>query len=236
MQLFIGNQINASQIELTEEESHHCLKVLRKKVNDTLWVTDGKGKLVSGKIIIANSKKITLELISSEFKPKTWDYHLHIAIAPTKNMDRIEWFAEKATEIGIDEISFIICSNSERKIIKTDRIKKITESASKQSLKFNFPKINEAIDFANFINLQSNNSQENFIAHCRNEQLPFLGKEITKTSKTVVLIGPEGDFSETEISLAKKNNFKEISLGKSRLRTETAALNVVQFFSFLTNV
>jgi len=236
MQLFIGQQINSSQIELTEEESHHCIKVLRKKVNEELWVTDGKGKLYRGIISIANPKKITLEILSIENKPNPWSYYLHVAIAPTKNNDRIEWFAEKATELGIDEISFIVCKNSERRVIKTDRIKKITESAAKQSLKFNFPIINEATDLLSFYTKYSNSSFDKFIAHCRNENLPFIGKEISKTSNTLILIGPEGDFTEQEILDAQTKNFKEISLGKSRLRTETAGLSLVHFFSYLNNL
>jgi len=236
MQLFIGQQINSSQIELTEEESHHCIKVLRKKVNEELWVTDGKGKLYRGIISIANPKKITLEILSIENKPNPWSYYLHVAIAPTKNNDRIEWFAEKATELGIDEISFIVCKNSERRVIKTDRIKKITESAAKQSLKFNFPIINEATDLLSFYTKYSNSSLDKFIAHCRNENLPFIGKEIAKTSNALILIGPEGDFTEQEILDAQTKNFKEISLGKSRLRTETAGLSLVHFFSYLNNL
>jgi 16S rRNA (uracil1498-N3)-methyltransferase len=236
MQLFIGKQINNTQIELTEEESHHCFKVLRKKVNDELWVTDGEGNLFKGIITLANQKKITLEILANEIKPKSWEYYLHLAIAPTKNNDRIEWLAEKATELGINEISFIICSNSERRIIKTDRIKKITESASKQSLKFNFPKINDAVDLASFLKIHSSSPSDKFIADCRKENLPFLGKEITKNTNSIVLVGPEGDFSENEISQAQAFNFKEISLGKSRLRTETAGLSIVHFFSFLNNL
>lgn len=233
MQLFIGKQINSEQIELTDEESHHCFKVLRKNVNDELWVTDGNGNLFRGIITIASQKKIILTILSHELKLKQWDYYLHLAIAPTKNIDRIEWLVEKATEIGIDEISFIICKNSERRIIKTERIKKITESASKQSLKFNFPKINEALDFGSFIQLFSAVEQSKYIAHCRNENLNFIGKAISKNTKSIVLVGPEGDFSEAEIKQAIDTNFKEISLGKSRLRTETAGLSVVHYFSFL---
>jgi 16S rRNA (uracil1498-N3)-methyltransferase len=149
---------------------------------------------------------------------------LHIAIAPTKNIDRFEWFLEKATEIGIDEITPIICRHSERKIIKTERGSRILLSAMKQSLKYHLPKLNEAISLANF--LKSNFDGTKYIAHCEDGEKNEL-KTVSKTEKTLILIGPEGDFSPKEIELALQNQFRAVSLGTSRLRTETAGIIAV---------
>ena len=230
MQLFIGSEVDGKILLLTEEESWHCAKVLRKKNGDEIWVMDGKGNLYRAKISSDNPKGILLEIVSKEKKTNPRDYHLHIAIAPTKNIDRIEWFVEKAVEIGIDEISFLQCKNSERKIIKIDRIQKIVESAAKQSLQYYLPKINEMVDYPKFI-LQNFETSKKYIAHCNAVNLPFIGNCIEKASNSLVLIGPEGDFTIDEVEGAKQLGFKEISLGKSRLRTETAALYAANVFS-----
>jgi 16S rRNA (uracil1498-N3)-methyltransferase len=236
MQLFIGKLTDSNDLILTEEETFHCVNVLRKKIGDELSVTDGKGNLYNAIINYISKKNVGLSILDQQFIKKNWNYRLHIAIAPTKNNDRTEWFVEKATEIGVDEISFIICKNSERRILKTDRLIKIAESASKQSLKFNFPIINEATEYKKFIANQSQKKSTTFIAHCRNNNLPFIGLSIEKNINALVFIGPEGDFTEDEIQLAKTINANEISLGTSRLRTETAALSVVHYFSFKDNL
>ena len=209
------------EIILSAEESKHATKVLRKKEGDILNFTDGKGGFYKAEITLADSRKCRLKVVSTEQKPKQHNYYLHIAIAPTKNMDRFEWFLEKATEIGIDEITPIICSHSERKVIKTERCNRILLSAMKQSLKFYLPKLNEAISFNDFLKQDYEGSK--YIAHCEDGEKKELKIE-NKTDKYLILIGPEGDFSQKEIDLALQNKFKAVSLGRSRLRTETAGI------------
>jgi len=223
MQLFyLENPEN--EIILSAEESKHATKVLRKKEGNVLDFTDGKGNCYKAEITVADSRKCRLQIVSSEQKPKQHNYYLHIAIAPTKNMDRFEWFLEKATEIGIDEITPIICSRSERKVIKTERCNKILLSAMKQSLKYHLPKLNEAITLTDF--LKSNMDGAKYIAHCEKSDKLELRKD-NAAEKTLILIGPEGDFSATEIEMALQNQFKAVSLGISRLRTETAGIVAV---------
>jgi len=223
MQLFFTENPE-SEIVLSKEESKHATKVLRKKEGDILNFTDGKGGFYKAEISIADTKKCRLQIISSEQKPKQHNYHLHIAIAPTKNMDRYEWFLEKATEIGIDEITPIICKHSERKVLKTERCNRILLSAMKQSLKFHLPKLNEAMPLKEF--LKQDFEGNKYIAHCEDGEKTELRKE-EKANKTTVLIGPEGDFSASEIEMALQNQFKAVNLGTSRLRTETAGLVTV---------
>ena len=208
-------------IILSAEESKHATKVLRKKEGDILNFTDGKGAFYKAEITVADTRKCRLKVVSTEQKPKQHNYHLHIAIAPTKNMDRYEWFLEKATEIGIDEITPIICEHSERKVIKTERCNRILLSAMKQSLKYHLPKLNEAISLNDF--LIKNYQGDKYIAHCENGEKKEL-KTINNTEKYLILIGPEGDFTQKEIDLALQNKFKAVSLGTSRLRTETAGI------------
>ena len=209
------------EIILSAEESKHATKVLRKKEGDILNFTDGKGDFYKAEITVADSRKCRLKVVSTEQKEKQHNYHLHIAIAPTKNMDRFEWFLEKATEIGIDEITPIICSRSERKVIKTERCTRILLSAMKQSLKFHVPKLNEAISLNDFIKQDFKGNK--YIAHCEEGNKTEL-KEKKKEKRTLMLIGPEGDFSPTEIEMVLQYQFKAVSLGTSRLRTETAGI------------
>ena len=223
MQLFFIEKPE-TKIVLSKEESKHATKVLRKKEGDILNFTDGKGGFYKAEITVADTKKCRLQIISSEQKPKQHNYHLHIAIAPTKNMDRYEWFLEKATEIGVDEITPIICDHSERKFLKTERCNRILLSAIKQSSKFHLPKLNEAISLKEFVKQDFEGNK--YIAHCEDINKTELRKE-EKANKTTVLIGPEGDFSSSEITIALKNQFKAVSLGTSRLRTETAGIVAV---------
>ncbi len=218
------------EIILSAEESKHATKVLRKKEGDILNFTDGKGNLYKAEITIADTRKCRLTILSSEQKEKQHNYHVHIAIAPTKNMDRFEWFLEKATEIGIDEITPIICSRSERKIIKKERGSRILLSAMKQSLKYHLPKLNEAVSLTNF--LERNFDGEKYIAHCENGEKKDL-KTINKTENTIILIGPEGDFSPKEIELALENQFKAVNLATNRLRTETAGIIAVHTINII---
>lgn len=208
--------------ELPEEEAQHCTRVLRLGVGDNITLTDGKGNFYKAEITVANSKRCLVAITETIHQNPLWPCHLHIAVAPTKNMDRNEWFAEKATEIGIDELTFLNCRFSERKVIKTERIEKILISAIKQSLKARLPKLNEMMDFTKFI-AQDFKGQK-FIAHCYEGEKPLLKDVLTPGKDAVVLIGPEGDFSEEEVKAAIERGFTPISLGKSRLRTETAAL------------
>ena len=233
MQLFYNSDINTSTSSITFDkiESRHIVRVLRKKQDDVLHITNGKGFLFDAKITIASDKKCVAEITTHQEKPKPWNYYLHIAIAPTKNNDRIEWFLEKATEIGIDEITPIICNNSERRVVKLERFEKIIQSAMKQSLKFTVPKLIAPIKFNEFINQHLEG--ETYIAHCDEQDKSLLKSVVKPSENTTILIGPEGDFSLDEIKKALEKNYTPISLGKSRLRTETAALVAVNFISFI---
>ncbi len=233
MQLFYNTNItqDTSQITFDKTESRHIVRVLRKREGDILYITNGKGLLFSAEIIMANDKKCLVTIIKYEEKPKHWNYYLHIAIAPTKNNDRFEWFLEKATEIGIDEITPIICSNSERTVLKMERLEKIVRSAMKQSLKSVLPKLNEPIKFSEFI--QQSFDGGLFIAHCEEQDRKLLAKEAKQKQQVTILIGPEGDFSTKEIEKAIAQNFTPVTLGESRLRTETAGLVIAQTIALI---
>jgi len=233
MQLFYNSEISidTKQITFDKIESKHIVRVLRKIEGDILKITNGKGFLFDVKIDFANDKRCSAIIMHAAKKPKPWEYYLHIAIAPTKNNDRIEWFLEKATEIGIDEITPIICANSERRVVKLDRFEKIIQSAMKQSLKFTLPKLNAPVKFNDFI--QQSFDGKTCIAHCEELEKNTLKSVINPAEKTTILIGPEGDFSKEEIQKALANKFTPISLGESRLRTETAALVAVNIVSFI---
>nr|WP_320059449.1 16S rRNA (uracil(1498)-N(3))-methyltransferase [uncultured Bacteroides sp.] len=211
-----------TKAELPEEEAAHCSRVLRLSAGDEITLTDGKGNFYLAEITATTNKRCTVMVKETRPQEALWPCHLHIAMAPTKNMDRNEWFAEKATEIGFDELTFLNCRFSERKIIKTERIEKILISAIKQSLKARLPKLNEMTDFDKFI--AKDFKGQKFIAHCYEGEKPFLKDVLRKGEDALVLIGPEGDFSEKEVEKAIEKGFIPISLGKSRLRTETAAL------------
>lgn len=215
--------------ELPEEEAGHCLRVLRLGVGDEVMLTDGKGFFYKAVITAATGKRCQVKVVETIGQAPLWNGHLHLAMAPTKNMDRIEWFAEKATEIGFDELSFVNCRFSERKVIKTERIEKIVVSAVKQSLKARKPLVNELTDFGKFI--QQKFEGQKFIAHCYEGEKLLLKDVLIPGKDAVVLIGPEGDFSPEEVQKAEAAGFQAISLGKSRLRTETAALVAVHIMN-----
>lgn len=208
--------------ELPEEEAAHAVRVLRLQPGDEVMLTDGKGSFFRAEITTASHKRCLVRLLETLPQEPLWKGHLHLAMAPTKNMDRTEWLAEKATEIGFDELTFLNCRYSERKIIKTERIQKILVSAMKQSLKARLPKLNEMTDFDRFITQPF--AGQKFIAHCYEGEKVLLQHALKADEDALVLIGPEGDFSEEEVQKALDNGFKPISLGRSRLRTETAAL------------
>ncbi len=229
MNIFIAN-INHTIAELTAEESWHCTKVLRFKAGDEIGVIDGKGNFYEAQLSTVNEKKCLANITTGPRVQTKHPYYLHVAIAPTKNIDRMEWMVEKSVEIGVDEITFVRCKNSERTVIKEDRLIKIAESAVKQSLQAFIPKINPLTNFADVLKL---NSDLKFIAHCEEETKKHLKSFDLKNKTSLVLIGPEGDFSTEEIALAKQNHFSEISLGENRLRTETAGVYVCNVFALL---
>lgn len=212
----------AERWELSEEEAAHCLRVLRLAVGDKLDITDGKGTLYKAEISSIVGKHCYVEAKETIAMPKNWRGAINIAIAPTKNMDRIEWFAEKATEVGVDSITFLSCRFSERKVVKTDRVERIVVSGMKQSLKYTKPVVNEMTDFKKFISGPINGAK--YIAHCYDSERVLLKDVLQEGEEATVLIGPEGDFSPEEVRMAIEAGFRPVSLGSSRLRTETAAL------------
>ena len=212
----------ALRAELPEEEAAHAVRVLRLQPGDEVTLTDGKGNFFRAEISTATNKRCLLNILETLPQSPLWKGHLHIAMAPTKNMERTEWFTEKATEIGFDELTFLNCRFSERKVIKTERIHKILVSAIKQSLKAKLPILNEMIDFNKFI--EQPFKGQKFIAHCHEGEKQLLKDIMIPGEDALVLIGPEGDFSTEEVKKAEEKGFIPISLGKSRLRTETAAL------------
>jgi len=233
MHLFYTPDIipSAAAYFLNEEESKHCTRVLRLATGDEVNLIDGRGGLYTAVISDAHPKRTILHISKVITEYGMRNHYLHIAIAPTKNMERLEWFLEKATEIGIDEISLIITQRSERKEAKTERLNKIITSAVKQSLKAYHPVLNEVIGFNKFLS-QPFNGQK-FIAHCADGDKLNLRDELSLRGRYLVLIGPEGDFSEKEIADASQNDYKAITLGTSRLRTETAALEACFEINFL---
>jgi 16S rRNA (uracil1498-N3)-methyltransferase len=212
----------AERWELSEEEAAHALRVLRLTVGDELDITDGKGNLYRSVISSVAGKHCYVEAKEVVPVPKGWNGKIHIAVAPTKNMDRIEWFAEKATEIGLDTITFLNCRFSERKVVKNERVERIVVSAMKQSLKYSKPEVEEMVDFKKFISVER--PGEKYIAHCYDGERRLLKELHVAGDDATILIGPEGDFSPEEVKMAMEAGYKPVSLGNSRLRTETAAL------------
>jgi len=232
MQLFYNPNITETTetFSFDKEESKHIIKVLRKKDTDILFVTNGLGLLFKTEITLASDSKCTVQIISFE-KSETPKYKLHLAVAPTKMNDRYEWFLEKATEIGIHEITPIICDRSERKVINPERFDKIILSAMKQCNQLHLPKLNDAITFKEFIKIKNDGLQ--LIAHCEETEKKTLKSILKPNENITILIGPEGDFSEKEITLALENNYTAVSLGNNRLRTETAAIVACHSVAFV---
>jgi 16S rRNA (uracil1498-N3)-methyltransferase len=224
MQLYFIAPVTASipcQVNLGSEESFHCIKVLRMRSGDTLHLTDGKGNLYEGVILAQDIKScpVMLTRVTPDFGKRP--FRLNMAVAPTKNIARFEWFLEKATEIGVDEITPLICEHSERVQIRIDRLQKIIVSAAKQSLKTYLPILHEPLKFSDFIKL--NHPSSRFVAYVEEHQPQHL-KTAYQDGDCTILIGPEGDFSRNEMDAAKKQGYIPVSLGPSRLRTETAAI------------
>ena len=225
MPIFYAPDILKSN-ELPQEEAQHCTRVLRLREGDEIQLTDGRGYFFEAEITTISSKHCHVQLLGKIKQDLPWQNQIHIAMAPAKNMDRNEWFAEKVTEIGVNQISFLNSRYSERKEIKSERIEKILISAMKQSQKATLPQLYSMIDFAKFISQYFDGQK--FIAHCYPEEKPYLANVYKKGENAIILIGPEGDFSEEEVALAIKNGFQPVSLGESRLRTETAAIVACQ--------
>lgn len=237
MQLFYNPNIDETTetFSFDKEESRHIIKVLRKKDADILHVTNGLGLLFETEITLASDNKCIVEVLSIQKAPEP-KFSLHLAVAPTKMNDRFEWFLEKATEIGIQEITPIFCDRSERKVINAERFEKIILSAMKQSNETYLPKLNPAISFKEFVKQKNKGLQ--FIAHCEETDKKSLKQALKPNENVTLLIGPEGDFSEKEIALAIENNFQPVTLGNTRLRTETAAVvacHSVVFFNETSN-
>ena len=234
MQLFYNPNISDSDASFIfpKDESRHIIKVLRKSVGDTIHITNGRGDEFVASIIQADIKKCVVE-IQSKITHDERPYKLHLAVAPTKMNDRFEWFLEKATEIGIDTITPIICDHSERKVVKTDRLEKIVQSAMKQSLQTYLPEIKPLITFNDFVS--KNHSGQRFIAHCEEGSKVSLKSSLEQNSEVLVLIGPEGDFSVKEIEMALQQNFIPVTLGNTRLRTETAAIVACHTVALINN-
>jgi 16S rRNA (uracil1498-N3)-methyltransferase len=237
LNLFYTPDIIGGIYSLNEEESRHCSRVLRLSEGDSIYLTDGKGTLFEARITSAKSKQVAVEVISRQDESGRRDYFLHMAVAPTKNIDRFEWFIEKATEIGVDEITPVICDHSERRHLRTDRLEKVITSAMKQSLKAYHPKLNEPVLLSEFLISKSPGfpapplpslppnplPDKKFIAYITPD-VPLLKQLYQRGTAATILIGPEGDFSPNEVEAALKSGFNVISLGESRLRTETAAI------------
>ncbi len=229
MEVFFSADIFGEFFTLNKEESKHIVRVLRKKSGDRFFVTNGKGSLFDVEIAEANPKACILKILQEKVEYGKRVYSLHIAIAPTKNINRYEWFLEKATEIGIDKISPVICEHSERKVIKPERLEKVIVAAAKQSVKAYFPALLPISKFELF--LQNNREGNKLIAVCSGEEVVPIQKALSKKEDTIILIGPEGGFSPEEIAMAKEYGFKTVSLGDNRLRTETAGIVACVLFN-----
>ncbi|MCX6281580.1 MAG: 16S rRNA (uracil(1498)-N(3))-methyltransferase [Bacteroidetes bacterium] len=234
MILFFSNTIEDDLIRLDEDESRHCIKVLRLGKNDTIYITDGEGHLFEACISDIDSGRVLAKILKTSESPELRGFRLHIAIAPTKNSDRLEWFLEKATEIGIDEITPVFCTHSERNRINIERARKILISAVKQSLKTRLPRLNEGISYKDFI--VKPHPGRKLIASCISGSEQQIQYACAKGDEVVVLIGPEGDFTDSEIQTAIKAGFVQVSLGESRLRTETAGVYVTAAVNLINRI
>lgn len=232
--IFYAPEVAQGNCELPAEEAGHAVRVLRLKEGDAMTLVDGTGRFYDARITLASPKHCRFETLRTWDDRKPWAGGIHIAVAPTKNMDRMEWFTEKATEIGVDEITLLDCDNSERRVVKTERLEKIAVSAMKQSHKAFKPAITPMMPLREL--LRRPFSGQRFIAHCHEaaegdglhlSSRNFLGDLLSADTPSLVLIGPEGDFSISEVEEALSLGFQPISLGESRLRTETAALAAV---------
>jgi 16S rRNA (uracil1498-N3)-methyltransferase len=218
---------------LPADESRHCIRALRLKKDDEVQLIDGAGNLYSGVINVPEPSgcSIAIKSVIADYHKR--NFHIHIAIAPTRNTERFEWFLEKSTEIGIDEITPVLCSRSERNRLRYDRLNKIIIAAMKQSVIARKPVLNELTEMGSFVKKKHHGKLLKFIAHCADGTRTSIGKIYTPPSDVICLIGPEGDFTADEIEQAKKNHFNPVTLGINRLRTETAGVVSCEIFNFL---
>lgn len=223
--------VSASSYQLSEEESKHSSRVLRLKADDEIKLVDGRGTTFIARITDAHPKRTQTLIVSSSSEERARPYHLHLAVAPTKNIERYEWFLEKATEVGVDEITPLICEHAERKDVKYERLNKIVVAAMKQSQQSFLPVLNQTVRFDDFI--RGSNGDRRLIAHCDDQEKHSLPSVLRAGESSVILIGPEGDFSGSEITAALSAGFLPVSLGQTRLRTETAALAACMEVSFI---
>ncbi len=234
MHIFYTPDIQHEIYVLNETESKHVVRVLRLKTGDAVFLVDGRGGFYKARLLDDNAKRCTVQVVERKQEYGKRSFHLHIAIAPTKNIDRFEWFLEKSTEIGIDTITPVLCKHSERKRIKLDRSMRVITAAVKQSIKAYHPVINALTDFSSFVKQFSNQMQaKKYIAHCQTFKTLFLRDDYNKGENAIVMIGPEGDFTKQEIQEAIDAGFKSISLGNNRLRTETAGVVACHSICFL---
>ena len=235
MHLFLSDNTTTPYVTLLPEDSRHCVRVLRMAVGDELWVTSGDGTMCRAIITTPDDKGCEVEVVEriTNYQPRP--FHLHVAVAPTKNNARLEWFVEKAVEIGIDRITPLICDHSERGSLRTDRLEKLAMSAMKQSLKATRPIIDQPVKMVDFLRQQGNAdpSTHRFVCYCSGDDRHTLRQLYTPGTDALVLIGPEGDFSDREITTALQLGFQPVTLGDSRLRTETAALYATTALNFL---
>ena len=236
MQLFYAADFTTPEYMLSEEESRHAVKVLRLMEGNTLHITDGRGNLYRCEVASAHQKHCLVRVVEHFEEFEKLPYRLTMAVAPTKNIDRYEWFLEKATEIGVAEVVPIVGEHSERKVIKHEREEKVITSAVKQSLKAYHPVLSEITPFAELV--KSEFAGRKFIAHCGEavKEKRYLASTLHKGEDALILIGPEGDFSPAEVALAVENGFEEITLGTQRFRTETAAVVAVDMVSIVNNL
>lgn len=231
MHIFYTPELSGNTYTLDETESKHCVRVLRLEKGDEITLVDGRGGFFTAEIADPNPKRCSINVIKSELNFGRRNFQIHVAIAPTKNIERIEWFLEKATEIGINRVTPLLCRFSERKEIKTERLEKVMVSAMKQSLKAYLPQLDQLTKFNDFIS-QPFDGQK-FIAHCDQQHRDLLKKLVLPNQNYLILIGPEGDFSSEEIELAINAGFLPVSLGGSRLRTETAGVVACHTFNLM---
>jgi 16S rRNA (uracil1498-N3)-methyltransferase len=229
----------APDIEVTrtlpESDSGHCIRVLRHSAGDCIEVVDGYGNLLRCEIVDPNPKKVVVEIVEKIQLPKEWDVNITLAVAPTKNMDRMEWLAEKAVEMGIDEFITLRCDRSERKVVKRDRLEKIMVSAMKQSLKARLPKLSDMLTFKEFMSRDTSDTK--VMGYCDSSfPLKTLAREYKSGNDVIILIGPEGDFSPEEVKLAVSSGYVPMTFGPTRLRTETAALAAVETIHVINQI
>ena len=236
MHMFFSEKVHSNLVTLSAEESRHCIKVLRLRDGDQVLLTDGKGTLCTGRLILEDRRSCNIEIVSRQEDYGKRPFSLHMAVAPTKQIDRFEWFLEKATECGIDRITPLICAHSERQVVKPERLEKILLSAMKQSARAYIPVLEPAVPFYTFLEQQNALPENSFIAHCGPGEKHTLDNDFHKMKDALIMVGPEGDFSQEEVDAALLKGFSAISMGQHRLRTETAAVALCVQVNFMNGV